>query len=267
MSRVSDHVLRTLWYIDLLARQGQHLSAADVDRYAQTPPPRDVQREQLFFGWPSVHSTLYGEGKVRRGAEPVAQYLLQVGWIKEDDGGVVLTKIGRAILTAESDERSAAEDLDPEVTDVALDPRDPTVYVQLTRRLQKAGEGLLIDAYFKADSLPWLIESTTLRRILISSRHQSSGKDRQLIAVALATVPNGSDMEVRHTSDPALHDRCVVGQDGSVQLLGTSVNGVGKHLTAVIVPSDDIAMVYRKKYEDLWAKAQALKPQPTKAQQ
>ncbi|MET9218692.1 hypothetical protein ABZX65_07900 [Streptomyces sp. NPDC003300] len=265
MSRVSDHILRTLWYIELVASQGQQLSLADIDSYAQAPQPRDAQREQLFLGGTSLFSGLYGQGKVKRRPEAVAHYLVQVGWIKKGDDGVTLTKIGRAVLRAESDERSAGEDLDPEVADIALDPEDPMVYVQLTRRLQKAGQGLLVDAYFHAYSLEWLVESTTLRRILTSSRHPSSGKDRQLLAVALATIPNGADVELRHTADPSLHDRCVVSEDGSVQLLGSSVNGVGRHLTAVIAPSADIAEVYRKKYEDLWASAERVHPQPMEA--
>lgn len=84
--------------------------------------------------------------------------------------------------------------------------------------------------------------------------------------MALATVPNGSDVEVRHTNDPGLHDRCVVGETGSVQLLGSSVTGVGKHLTAVITPADDIAQVYRQKYEALWKDAEIVTPQPVQAQ-
>lgn len=212
-----------------------------------------------------TQSGLFREGSVIRNPEPVAHYLLTVGWIRKDGEGLRLTGTGRAVLAACGEEVAQYEASDPEVADVALDPQDPLAYVQLTRRLQKAGAGLLVDAYFKADTLVWLIESTNLRRILISSRHPKSEKDRQIIAVALATVPNGSDVEVRHTNNPALHDRCVISEHGDVQLLGSSVNGVGRHLTAVMTPSDDIAKVYRKKYEDLWQKATPVQPQPIKA--
>ncbi len=209
---------------------------------------------------------MFGEsGRVLRKPEPVASYLLEVGWIEPFQEGARLTKIGKAVLTASGQEAAQLEATDPEVADVALDPQDPLVYVQLTRRLQKAGAGLLVDAYFKAESLVWLIESTNLRRVLISSRHPKADRDRQTIAVALATVPNSSDVEVRHTNDPALHDRCVVSANGDVQLLGSSVNGVGRHLTAVITPSTDISAVYRKKYEDLWQSAEPVDPQPVQA--
>ncbi|WP_158012947.1 hypothetical protein [Streptomyces sp. Root369] len=262
MDHIPGHVLRTLWYIDLLAEQGQPLSPESIDAFARRVPPRDAKRDSVFLevAW------MFGEtGRVVRRPEPVADYLKGVGWIEPFNGGMRLTKIGRAVLIASGEEAAQLDASDPEVADVALDPQDPLVYVQLTRRLQKAGEGLLVDAYFMAESLVWLIESTNLRRVLISSRHRSAERDRQTIAVALATVPNGSDVEVRHTKDPSLHDRCVVSASGDVQLLGSSVSGVGKHLTAVITPSSDIAAVYRKKYEDLWQSADTVEPQPVKA--
>jgi hypothetical protein len=192
----------------------------------------------------------------------VTDYLAGVGWVRQEHGKARLTDVGRAVLAGCGAIVAQIDATDPEVADVALDPQDPLVYVQLTRRLQKAGAGLLVDAYFKAESLLWLAESTNLRRVLVSSRHHKSEKDRQAIAVALATIPNGGDIEVRHTSDKSLHDRCIVGENGTVQLLGSSVSGVGKHLTAVISPSDDIARVYQQKYEALWQTAEAVKPQP-----
>ncbi|QDQ12822.1 hypothetical protein [Streptomyces spectabilis] len=263
MDHISDHVVRALWYIDLCAKQGQPLPFESIDRFAQQEPPRGTQRLSIISGL----SRMFEESGPRVGRpDPVADYLLAVQWITKDDQNLVrLTKVGGAVLAASGIASSQIDAQDPEVADVALDPQDPLVYVQLTRRLQKAGQGLLVDAYFKAQSIGWLIESTNLRRVLISSRHRSSEQDRQQIAVALATVPNGSDLEVRHTGDRALHDRCVVGATGEVQLLGSSVNGVGKHLTAVITPSDDIAAVYRTKYEGLWQKATVVAPQPVTA--
>ncbi|MFF6790357.1 hypothetical protein ACFY9C_14880 [Streptomyces filamentosus] len=262
MDYVPDHVLRTLWYIDLMARYGNPLPWGDVDRYAQQAVPRDAHRKSPFGGLGEI---IGRDGMVIHRPDPVAAYLKGVGWVLEDSGVAKLTPAGRTVLVAcgEAADELAAED--PEVADVALDPQDPLVYVQLTRRLQKAGAGLLVDAYFKADSLVWLIESTNLRRVLISSRQPRSERDRQTIAVALATVPNGSDVEVRHTADPSLHDRCVIGEKGDVQLLGSSVNGVGKHLTAVITPSSDISQVYRKKYEALWGDAAKVEPRPMQA--
>ncbi|KQV10109.1 MULTISPECIES: hypothetical protein [unclassified Kitasatospora] len=68
-------------------------------------------------------------------------------------------------------------------------------------------------------------------------------------------------IEVRASTDPALHDRCIIGDDQQVQLLGSSVTGVGKHLTAVISPPGDIAQAYRQKYEKIWRDAQQINPQ------
>ncbi|MGW7239798.1 hypothetical protein [Streptomyces sp. NPDC054804] len=259
MDYVPEHVLRTLWYIDLLTKQGAPLPWAHIDAYARRTPPRGGRRAAPV---PTLRDFFGDDGREIRSPEPVADYLHYVGWVRRERGHARLTDIGRAVLAGCGAKVAQLDATDPEVADVALDPKDPLVYVQLTRRLQKAGAGLLVDAYFKAESLVWLVESTNLRQVLISSRHPKSEKDRQTIAVALATIPNGRDIEVRHTGDPALHDRCVVGETGHVQLLGSSVNGVGKHLTAVISPSDDIARVYKEKYEALWQAAETVEPQP-----
>ncbi|MET9617516.1 hypothetical protein [Kitasatospora indigofera] len=257
MSHIPDHVLRTLWYINTLDGRGFSLSASDVENYACATPPRDADRST--FG---TMAALF-EGSTVRRAEKVLNYLLQVGWAHiKQDGFVRLTPLGRTVLAACSED-TEPDGAEPEVADIALDPDDPLVYVALTRRLLKAGAGLLVDSYFKAESLVFLIEATHLRRILISGRgpKTKAEKERASMAVALGTIPNASEVEVRFTMDPALHDRCVIGADHQVQLLGSSVNGVGRHLTAVITPSDTIAEVYRRTYEDLWNKATPITPQ------
>ncbi|MGW4651346.1 hypothetical protein [Kitasatospora sp. NPDC004289] len=254
MSHLPEHVIRTLWYIDTMEQQRFQLQLADVDVFARTRVPRDIDR------------TIYGfldSGLVTRSPEAVGLYMRKVGWIHLDNESYVsITPLGKAVLAA-CGEEADVEGSGSEVSDVTLDPTDPLVYVHLTRRLSRAGAGLLIDPYFKAESLPFLVDSTSLRRVLISGSSKTK-KDRDAMAVALATVPNASDVEVRHIEDPAMHDRCVIGQDNRVQLLGSSLNGVGKHHTAVISPQPDIAETYRKKYEALWSKAAVLAPQAMK---
>jgi hypothetical protein len=80
--------------------------------------------------------------------------------------------------------------------------------------------------------------------------------------VALATVPNAGELEVREINSPELHDRCLIHADGTLKLLGASVNGVGRNLTAVITPDADAMRVYRDRYEKLWSDATVVVPQP-----
>jgi hypothetical protein len=103
-------------------------------------------------------------------------------------------------------------------------------WVNLTRVVANAGAGMLVDAYFEAEFVPWLVESTTLRRVLISSRYPSAEGDLARMVVALATVSNAGSLEVRATNSRELHDRCLIRADGTLQLLGSSVNGVGRNI-------------------------------------
>jgi hypothetical protein len=91
--------------------------------------------------------------------------------------------------------------------------------------------------------------------------------ERALIALALASIPSASDLDFRATDSKEFHDRCVLTADGGVLLIGSSVTGIGKHLTAVITAPGDVAQFYRTKYEDLWSKATPISPQSIRAVQ
>lgn len=193
----------------------------------------------------------------------MATYLVDVDWASETPEGLKITDKGRAILRLSgADEHEHAVN-EPVVNDVALSPDDPLVYTVLTRRLAAAGEGMLVDPYFKAENLRWIVEATSLKRILISKK--ASAKERPIISVALGTLPNGQSVEVRATDDANLHDRRIIAADGSVQMIGTSINGIGRHETAMISPEPAIAKAYRDSSEQLWTNAEKVEPRQLKA--
>ncbi len=175
------------------------------------------------------------------------------------DNTVQLTELGRVFVRG-LEAVGLAEPPESRVADVVLEPTDSLVYVHLTRVVANAGAGLLVDGYFKPEYVPWLVETTTLRRVLVSSRHAGAADDLKRMAVAVATVPNAATLEVRETNSMELHDRCLVRADGTVQLLGASVNGVGKNLTAVIAPDLAVMRVYRDRYENLWTPPLSWRP-------
>lgn len=140
-----------------------------------------------------------------------------MGWITVSpgpDNTVQLTELGRVLLRGLEAE-GLAESSEWRVADVVLEPTDSLVYVHLTRVVANAGAGLLVDGYFKPEYVPWLVETTTLRRVLVSSRHRGAADDLKRMAVALATVPNAATLEVRETNSVELHDRCLVRADGT----------------------------------------------------
>lgn len=242
-----------------MASQGIVLTRYDVDQIATVPPPRDVVYQSIRS---FALSGLFDRSVQAEKAQPVAAYLIAVHWASETPEGLRLTDRGRAVLRLSGADAKVHAVHDPVVNDVALSPDDPLVYTVLTRRLAVAGEGMLVDPYFKAENLQWILEATSIKRILISKK--ASTKERPIIAVALGTLTNGHEVEVRATDDPNLHDRRVIAADGSVQMIGTSINGVGRHETSMIAPEPAIARAYRESSEKLWTSAEQVEPRHPK---
>jgi hypothetical protein len=251
---VPEHVERALTYVHLLNGCGLDPSRSRVEDFARTQPPAGPRRALLPESW------LVGIG-VARPAEPVVGYLTAMGWADIIPGpaeNVHLTPLGEAFLLGLEPHDGA--EADTAVADVVLEPQDPLVYVHLTRYLAQAGAGMLVDPYFKAESVPWLAETTSICRVLVSSRHPQAERELKLLGVALATVPNAAQLDVRHSSSKELHDRCVISEEGSIRIIGSSVTGVGKNLTSVITPTSEVARIYHDKYEKLWNTATAVTP-------
>ena len=262
MELVQEHVRRALAYLRLLNEQGVDPTRGHLEAFAASPGPEGaVYQSGLVGPIASAMLELTRPQRIRE-AEPVVDYLLRLEWAQETSaasGRLHLTNLGRALLRGLETEAPA---LPPaSVADIVLEPTDPLAWVNLTRIAANAGAGMIVDAYFKAEFLPWLVESTALKRLLVSSRHQGASKDLARMAVALATVPNAGELQVRSTDDHELHDRCIINADGRLQLLGASVNGVGRSMTAVITPDDEVMRVYRERYESLWEQATPLDPQ------
>jgi hypothetical protein len=259
---VSPHVHRALAYLRLLNDRGIDPAREHLEAFACEPSPQDAVYQTSFLNVAAFGQWLR-EQKTRN-AEPVVDYLVRMGWVElsaEPEGRVHLTDLGQVVLLGLGAE-GPAEQILPNVADVVLEPTDPMAWVHLTRVVANAGAGMLVDGYFKADFVPWLVETTTMRRVLVSSRPGKAAQDLGLIAVALATLPNAGQLEVRATNSPELHDRCIIGADGTVQLLGSSVNGVGRNMTAVVRPDPDVMRTYRDRYENLWKSATVVEPQP-----
>ena len=260
---VSSHVQRALSYIRLLNDHGIDPSSQQVEDFARTNEPRPAEFAEGMSALFVSHFSGDFFRRTMRSADPVVSYLVGMSWVTISGSGpdrVHITDVGRALVTGLESEGNA-ERPTLSVADVALDPTDPLVWTHLTRVVGRAGEGLLVDPFFKADFVPWLVESTMIRRVLVSGKHRQAEEDLKVMAVALATIQRADELEVRSTKSKELHDRCVIGADGSVYLLGSSFNGVGTNLTAVIQPDPDVARVYTDRCEAVWADASVVAPQ------
>lgn len=259
---VQEHVRRALTYLRLLNDQGLDPTREHLETFASSPGPQDAVYESGLFTPISRAMLQLTRPQKVSDPEPVVGFLIRLEWVQEPEGKsgrLRLTDLGRTFLRGLETEAPALPQ--PTVADIVLEPTDPLAWVTLTRVAANAGAGMLVDAYFKAELVLWLVESTALNRVLVSSRHPRAKSDLARMAVALATVPNAATLQVRSTDNPELHDRCIIGENGRLQLLGASVNGVGRSMTAVITPDNEVMRVYRERYENLWSKATPVEPQ------
>lgn len=190
---------------------------------------------------------------VKEYKESVLEWLVRLGWLHHEDGDVVgITELGKAVLRElEAKER----EIDAPV-EVVLDPEDPLSYAQLIGRVASHGKALLADPYFRLDQLLHILHRTSVTRILTSAKGKDGESNRAALATAMATIPVDRDFEIRFNDD--FHDRYVIPGQGSVDLIGTSLSGVGKKFSVVCAIQPPVADQIRKTYEELWANAKPL---------
>ena len=178
-------------------------------------------------------------------------HLVNLGWITEGPG-LRLTELGRALLGA----AERAEAVEGEVGVVFLDREDPFAYARLIGHLVRAKKGLSVDPYFRIGELMAVLEGTAITRALISKQHKSSKEDRAALAVALDSPSLPRAIEIRATSDPSLHDRFIIGEDGEVWTLGASLGSLATTSTLIIPVPAVAADALRLHAEKLWDDAE-----------
>ncbi|WP_153040555.1 hypothetical protein [Actinoplanes sp. TFC3] len=251
------HVKRSLRYLALLNAQGIEPTVDQLDAFALHPTP--VKKSSYSL----VSAIALGEEKLL----PVSGYMQRLGWLRLGErSGVRLTSLGSALAHALEDQsgrtRSGPDTTVLDLTDAVLTPDDPETFERFTRVVSEAGEAVLADPYFKASTIGWVLASTNISRILMSDRGALRGGERGVIAARLAAPDIENKIEVRMTSSTAFHDRALVAKSGEVWLLGTSLNGVGRHLSSLVRPDREVGSIYRKRIESLWDSASVIEPQP-----
>lgn len=248
---IPDHMRRALLYVDLITRGGGGLTVGDLDEFAIRQPPRPGRVIPFTATMAETMADVFSE--YREGAK-VSSYMYEVGWITVDAGEVRLTRLGQSLARA-LDASEAVES----ASDGAeiLSPEDPLIYASLTRAMSEAGAGMLVDPYFDPDLLDWLVKATSINRVLIKA---AAEKKRTLFGFYLGAICGDGDapVEVRITADKSLHDRCVVHEDGSVSLIGASLNGVHKNFTAIVPLPSEPARAWREEVEHLWRDAEPI---------
>lgn len=187
--------------------------------------------------------------------EPVADYLLRLQWASHSGGRMTLSALGRAVIRA----NGAGTVSHSEPIFVTLEPNSAVSYVTFARAVNDAGAGMVVDPYFKADQLDWFATSTSISRILMSSRNRQQA-EVELVAVALGSGALAGHVEIRATASVAFHDRAIVHEDRSLTVIGTSINGLKKHLSYLTTLTAEDAASFRDRLESLWKTANDVAP-------
>jgi hypothetical protein len=252
---IPDHLVRALAYVNLANVGGDEPTTQELDAFSALDVPAGPDEADVGQLTYSYTSRVMLRG-FHSPAEPVSNYMIGVGWVVPTPG-LRLTRLGRAVLRGV--EMAAMETEGVGLT--VISPEDPLKYAALTRAIAAAGEGLLFDPYFKADMLSWLGGSTTIRRVLIrEARRESEKKDHDLFPMYLGHLEETADVEVRVTTSDTLHDRGVIHDDGAISLMGTSLSGIGKHLTTIVPLPAEAGQPWREHIERLWEDARPIVP-------
>lgn len=243
MQLADAHTHRALAYIAALWQQGHVARSFEIEEYVREP----LRRETGVLGAAGLlnfYASMRAEGMV--------PYLARLQWVRVIAGDEVhLTDIGEAFLRA-LDEREVKPD---EVLELVLTPDDPFALARVMGRLADAGPAMLVDPYFGLDQLGPVAARTRITRVLVGDR--AKAKERAELETAVPTLPVDRPFEVR-VAPQKLHDRYLISDRGpGVQIIGTSLNGVGRVLTAMARLSDAGGEI-RRAYEELWSTSTVL---------
>lgn len=190
-------------------------------------------------------------------AESFVGHLVRLRWLEKDEqGGLGLTPLGRALLRSEDASESESDAYDV----VVLDAQDELSYPNLVKRIAEAGDALLIDPYLRAEQLLSVRAWTSVSRVLIS--RNLAREDRVAMAVLVQSGSAERALELRMANHGVLHDRMVIGDDLAFTI-GTSMNTVGKQHPTILTPLPKVVEdAMRSHVEKWWDEAEVLAASP-----
>lgn len=239
--KIADQVAhRALAYVAAVRRHGYKLSEPEFTEYIQYP----LQKMRSGFGladWSRLMNIL------EKPAETTLEWLGRVKWLSVENGIVDLSELGRAVLASLDEEELELEG----ALEITLGTEDPFSYARVIGRIAQRGDALLVDPYFKLDHLLDILVRTTVRGVLISRK---TGKG-QLAGLETAISNNSLEREFEIRVEEEFHDRYVIPRSGDVDMIGASLNGVGKKPTVMVTIKSPAADQIRRTYQELWDRA------------
>lgn len=249
---VSEHVHRLLAYIAALNRNGVRPERQLIEEFAKRPERRSPTRRSSLTLIAEQMALVLGGVEVSEG-ETYCDYLARLGWI-DDKQQVELTSVGRALLKALN--TPVLEETTADVFEIVLEPEDPFAYAKALGALGGAKRSLLVEPYFRLQQLIDIEAFDNIERVLIGPG--VSGSDLKVLAVGLAGLDEGRNLEVRRAK--ALHDRYLIPHEGAVTMLGMSLGGIGKKVSTITTLGEVASIALRDAHEHLWREAEVVEP-------
>ena len=246
MQIADERTHRLLAYVALATGAGYPLTLRELYAYdlRPQPEPRGLQAVVAALAVRPVNP------------ESLVSWMVRAGWLTGRDDVVRLTDLGRIVL-----EHLNRRDIEAEAPiQVALSPDDPVAYARVIERIARRGQALLVDPYFRLDHLLHIVQHSSVTRLLTSRKGGDGEARASALAVALSRLNLERPFEVRISGE--IHDRFVIPPSGPVDMLGTSLSGVGKALSVLIEIGEPAAGEIRRAHERIWGAATRLEEPP-----
>lgn len=254
MEIVDEATHRVLAYVQALNRHGVRPHRTVVDEFGEAPERRFSQRSNMAaFDLRSQLTAIWSMQRVAE--ETFCQFLTRLGWIQDEEGGVALTVVGRALL--KSLNAPAIEESTAYVFEIVLDPKNPFAYAQALSGLSSVTDALLVEPYFRLEQLMDVAELENVNRVLVGSNLKATEYD--LLATGLAALPEGRTLEIRKAAE--LHDRYLIpAAEGHVIMLGASLGGIGRKVSTMTTLGELASQALRDAHEGIWNSGARIEP-------
>lgn len=251
MEIVGESGHRLLTYVEAVRRQGHTLLKTEFEAYAAAWQPKVTKP----IDWSALRllsemdeetaDSALGRSRV---VESMLDFMVRVRWMTLRAGEVDITPLGRAVLREsntplpESDTGSTVE--------VVIDPNDPFAYAQLMSKITSLDSCMVIDPYLDVDQLLTLANFNTVTRVLTGT-----SKLKQIAPVFALLAEKVPHLALRSLKQNELHDRFIIPKQGSVYMLGSSLNSITKRFGVATTLEASSSKLISRHYDTLWEKA------------
>lgn len=258
MEIIGEEAHRLLAYVEAVARQGHTLTSSEFNAYA------DGWGQKVTYTGGSALSLTIAEmqrsiaasvyGSRTKDVEPLLDYLCRLMWLEMKGDLVEITSLGKAVLR---EANSPKPDSDTESTlEVVIDHTNPFAYAQLMAKITTLGDCMIVDPYLDVQQLLTLAEFPNVTRILTGDKDLKAKTPQFSLVLKVA-----SHLELRTVKQGDLHDRFVIPGNGSVYMLGSSLNSIAKRFGVATTLEESSSKLIAENYDKIWGGGKAMPAQ------